>query len=47
MSISTRKRRSREEWSDLKLIIEGIDPRSVRHFKRYRHRNWEHAYQSH
>ncbi len=30
-------------WTDLKLIIEGIDLGSVRRFKRYRHRNWEHA----
>ena len=27
----------RLEWTDLKLILEGIDLRSVRHFKRYRH----------
>ena len=26
----------RLEWTDLKLILEGIDLRSVRHFKRYR-----------
>lgn len=27
----------RLEWTDLKLILEGIDTRSVRHFKRYKH----------
>ena len=25
------------EWTDLKLIIEGIDTRSVRQYKRYKH----------
>jgi transposase len=25
------------DWTELKLIIEGIDTRSVRHFVRYRH----------
>ena len=25
------------EWTDLKLILEGVDTRSVRHYKRYRH----------
>lgn len=29
--------KKRLEWTDLKLIIEGIDLRSIRHFKRYRH----------
>ena len=25
------------EWTDLKLILEGIYTRTVRHYKRYRH----------
>ena len=27
----------RLEWTELKLILEGIDLRSIRRFKRYRH----------
>jgi transposase len=29
--------KKRLEWTDLKLILEGIDTRFVRHFKRYKH----------
>ena len=25
------------EWIELKMILEGVDTRSVRHYKRYRH----------
>ena len=31
------KSKRRLEWTDLKLIIEGIDARSIRYFKRYKH----------
>ena len=29
--------KKRLQWTDLKLILEGIDTRSVRQFKRYKH----------
>ena len=35
--------KSRLEWTELKLILEGIDLTSVRRFKRYHHPNREQA----